>query len=373
MRRSAAILLFALVSSPLFADTADLTPAIRDLESLRGLRFTGPVAQKTITRADLRSWLEEQLRADLSVSLEEYIAVLRTLRLIDDEPDPVARLLDLYQSQVLAFYDPRNHVYYSLDTPPPGLEAGLVPEEVIVTHELMHALQDQAFEAGSKMLKVRHQWDQAMAYQALLEGEATLVMLASLMESMGVDLAEAVKSEAFSSMFAAAAQMTSAADAVKDTPRYFVESMTFPYLEGLKYVLTVYRDGGWEAVDRLHRNPPQATSDLLHPGRTAPSTPAVAPIKGALLNTALGEFHWRFLLGEQPAAGWAADQVAVLKNTAGAYTVLADTRWTSDADAREFAAAVKEKFEGAQIKRQGTRVRFAYGADRKRISGFLRG
>jgi hypothetical protein len=373
MRRSAAILLFALVCSPLSADTADLTPAIRDLEELRGLKFTGPVAQKTITRADLRSWLEEQLRADLAVSLEDYIAVLRTLKLIDNQPDPVAKLLDLYQSQVLAFYDPRNHVYYSLDTPPPGLEAGLVPDEVIVTHELMHALQDQAFGAGPKMLKIRHEWDRAMAYQALLEGEATLVMLASLMESMGVDLGETVKNEAFSSMFASAAQMTAAADAVKDTPRYFVESMTFPYLEGLKFVLTAFRDGGWEAVDRLHRSPPQATSDLLHPGRTAAVAQSIAPVKGALLNTALGEFHWRFLLGEQPAAGWAADHVAVLKNAAGAFTVLADTRWTSDDDAKEFADAVSGKFEGAQIKRQGTRVRFAYGAERKRIASFLRG
>ena len=62
----------------------------------------------------------------------------------------------------------------------------------MVIHELTHALQDQRFHAGARDLALQKDTDGGLALHALLEGEATLVMLDYVLDKAGQKLDDVV-------------------------------------------------------------------------------------------------------------------------------------------------------------------------------------
>ena len=369
----AVVCLVAAPLLPLHAESAEET-----VERIRGLEFSRPVLRREIPRSELRGFLQKQIDADLPYAPEQYVEILRTLHLLDDEKDPLDSLFALYEAQALAFYDPRTHTYYSMNAPE-GL-TGDVPAEVVEIHELMHALQDQRFGIGARLDALRLDWDAAMAYQALLEGEATLLMMAAMYGDMGLDFDTIVRDEAFMSLLSAAASET--AGIPEGTPPYFVQSMTFPYVDGLRFVVNAYVKGGWKAIDALHENPPASTEEILHPElyvarQHNPQGSAGGADGGPLLMTTLGEFHWKFLLGDEAGEGWASDRVEVRSGSDDRMTVLGKSTWDSEKDATEFAAALRARLESEGVKgrvvNDGAGVRFGYGEDAAAVSAFVKG
>lgn len=346
---ASAVLKRILVSLVLVAGTAqaaDLETAMVEVERLRHLTFLHGVAEKTIDRSDLRRVLRREIAKSLPYSPEEYVKVLQALQLVDaNQPKVLEKMLDLYEAQVLAFYDPMSHTYFAIRQMPaamkgvPGAEA---LQESVVVHELTHAMQDQRFEASIRDRALERDVDAQLAYHALLEGEASLVMLDWLLEKGGQSLDAVVKNDAVLNL------MTSAAAAEKTidpgTPTYFVESLKFPYLEGLRLVVEAYRRGGWKELDRLHANPPASTREVIHLDEyfarldrgekkasnfdPRPETPDI------LTQEHLGEFHWRFLVGDK-ATGWVNDRVTVRCDG----IVDVETQWDNAARATAFRDA----------------------------------
>lgn len=354
---------------------------IASVESIRGREFTAEVKHVRLERAKLREFLRAQIDRDLPIGAEGYLEALKAVYLIAPgvtmEP-----LLDLYDAQVLAFYDPATHVYYSLDEPPKNVPMPEQMVEAVEVHELMHALQDQAFGAGSRTIELQADWDAALAYQSLLEGEAVLVMLAHLGSKLGVGLEAMVAQEG---MIDALREAAARGDSVPPgIPSYFVDSLQFPYVEGLAFVLEAFKAGGWKALDSLHADPPRSTEEILRPdlyrlrvsgesgGR---ARPAEKPADGELLRTALGEFHWSFLLGKTAGEGWGSDRVVIRRSGAGT-TVLVDSSWDSETDAREFAAAIEKmlaekKAKNVRVERTGLRVLAGWGRDAEKVREFV--
>jgi hypothetical protein len=370
------------------AQAGSLETEMKTVERLRGLTFTRPVIQRTITRAELPNVLRAQMEKSLPYSPDDYALVLRALQLVDaGKSDLVRAMLDLYQSQVLAFYDPLTHTYFALDQLP-AAAAGLVDSDTlqqsVVIHELTHALQDQRFQAGARDLALQKDADGGLALHALMEGEATLVMLEYVLDHAGQKLADVMASP---EALALLSSSMNGADATIDpsTPRYFAESLKFPYAEGLKLVIEGYRRGGWKMIDRMDENPPRSTREVLHPSEyfarlagTATAPPAFdtnSSTPGALTVEHLGEFHWRFLVGNA-GTGWIDDRVTVAQNVQCEPTVLIDTHWEDAAHARTFrdayAAFLRKRGVEAQVALDGTRVRAAYGADEKLMESFIR-
>jgi len=353
---------------------------IAEVEAIRGRKFSAGVKHETLARPKLREFLRKQIDRDLPVETDEYLDSLKAVFLV--APDvTIEPLLDLYDAQVLAFYDPATHVYYSLDTPPKDVPMPPPMVKAIEIHELTHALQDQVFDAGRKTIGLQADWDAALAYQSVLEGEATLVMLAALGKNMGIDLATMVAQEGMvDALRTAAAQGDSIPSGI---PAYFVDSLQFPYVEGLSFVIEMFKSGGWKALDAVHANPPVSSEEILRPAlyrervarEARPASPPVKAESGDLV-TVLGEFHWRFLLGEKAGDGWGSDRVEILSGDRGA-TVLADTTWDSTADAREFAEALapmldRKKARNVRLEVSGTRVVAGWGIDAKAISAFVK-
>jgi hypothetical protein len=369
------------------AAAAPLDEQMRAVEAIRGLTFTAPVKSVTINRAELPARLQEQFEKGLPYPVSDWETILETLLLVDDSgKELLPALLDLYEEQVLAYYDPLAKTYYAIREMPKTASsiapAAEVLEESVALHELMHALQDQRFDIGTRSWAIRNDNDATMAYHALLEGEATLVMLASLVGKVGGSLDDALKNEMLVSTLASAA--TSDVMAGSGAPPYFTEMLKFPYLQGLNFVIAAYQRGGWKEIDRIHRNPPRSTREILHPTeyfeRTfVPAkwsdTPAAA-VTRFLSVEHLGEFHWGFLLGADVARGWRADRVTIAADAACAPTVLAETEWDSPEIAARFHAAytalLDAKGHGSLTRVDGSRVRVAYGTDRVLMEKFTR-
>jgi hypothetical protein len=364
-----------------------LSTAMREVERLRGLTFVHDVAQRTVNRDDLRALLRAEVVKSFPYAPEQYVEILSAFQLVDTRsPELIDTLLDLYQSQVLAFYDPRSHTYFAVRELPAAV-AGLADPDLlqqsVVVHELVHALQDQRFGASQRDAQLLDDADAELAYHALLEGEATLVMIAYVMDRAGQPLDSAINSDALMNL----ASITAAADKTIDasTPRYFVESLKFPYLEGLRLVVEGYRRGGWKEIDRMHANPPRSTREVLHREeyfKRLGGTPATLPgarslpnIAGTLSVEHIGEFQWRFLVGEA-AAGWVDDRVTFVQNPACDMTVLAETQWETADNARAFrdayVALLRRRGIEPSVSVEDRVVKVVYGAEMELAEGFLR-
>jgi hypothetical protein len=307
-------------------------------------------------------------------SLDDWGTLLRALQLVDVKSadagkELVPKLLKLYESQVLAFYDAQSHTYYSIKQMPklPDQAAKLADpkmlEEMVMVHELTHALQDQHFKLGEKETALMRDTDANLAYHSVLEGEAVLVMVAHMLGKSGLDLDEVVKDDAMLGMITSAAQAEQMID--PSTPKYFAEMLKFPYLDGLKFVVAAYRRGGWKELDRVHADPPRTTREILHPDEYFKRSFKPQPFDStkpadAISAEHLGEFHWTFLVGADNARGWVNDRVVVSRDG----RVQVATTWESPERATAFATAydsfLQKRGLKAVVKHEGNNATASY-------------
>ncbi len=370
LRHSRPLLLLVLTAC---AQASPLAPGMKAVEEIRGRKFTSEVRNVSIDRSDLQTHLRSQMAKSIPYSLDDWSMMMRSLQLVDIEASQIVpKMLALYEAQVLAFYDPHSHTYYSIKQMPklPDAAAKLadpkVLEQTVMVHELTHALQDQHFKLGAREKQLMRDTDASMAYHSVLEGEAVLVMVAHMLKNSGVELDEALKDDALVGMVTSATQAEQMID--PSTPRYFAEMLKFPYLEGLKFVVTAYKRGGWEELDRVHANPPRSTREILHPeeyfAHTSKHEPfdATKPDKDVIAVEHLGEFHWRFIVGADNARGWVNDRVAVWRDG----RVEAKTKWETPERATAFADAysafLKKRGVEANTHRDGVNVVTTYTA-----------
>jgi hypothetical protein len=356
------------------ANASPLEPGMKAVEKIRGRKFVKEVKTVAIDRKDLQKHLHEQMLKSTPYSIDDWGIVLRSLQLVDEPPAEILpKLYTLYESQVLAFYDPYSHTYYSIKQLPKlqGEMARMIDpemlEETVMVHELTHALQDQHFSLSEKEKLNMRDTDANYAYHAVLEGEGVLVMMVHMMSKMGVDFDQIVKDEAMLNTVMSAAS----ADQMMDpsTPKYFAETLKFPYLEGLKFVLAAYKRGGWKELDKVHANPPRSTREILNPdeyfARTFKPEPFddTKPAGGNVIAVEhLGQFHWGFLVGAPNAKGWVNDRVIITRGGG----VRAETKWESPETATAFADAygafLKKRGLEAKIERTGSAVTAEYTA-----------
>jgi hypothetical protein len=253
-------------------------------------------------------------------------------------------MLDLLTEQVVGFYDPKTKVLYVVQGAPRE-QAGFV-----VSHELVHALQDQYMNLDS-IQSLRGQNDREMAAQAVIEGQATLVPIQAAL-GPGANLPagwdrvrDLIREEQSSKMpvFASA-------------PLIIQESLLFPYLSGAEFVRR-FNEHEPNHVP-YGANLPRSTEQVLHASAYFAAKPD-EPLDITLPHPSgaadayennLGEFETRVALfqhlGDQneavrAAAGWGGDRYMVLKAQGGDGLVWL-TAWDTAVDAAEFASALQD-------------------------------
>ena len=142
--------------------------------------------------------------------------------------------------------------------------------DATLSHELVHALQDQYFEIGKKMKYHQGASDALGALQALAEGDATSAMIDEvilakkgedgLSQMTAADLPDRGPEEFLDESL----QDKKPDAALKRAPRFLALGLVAPYADGLAFVNALRRRGGWSAVDAAWGKPPVTTEQLLH-------------------------------------------------------------------------------------------------------------
>ncbi len=136
-------------------------------------------------------------------------------------------------------------------------EGELDEEYFIMAHEFGHAAVDQSF--GLKSPPARVIDDEALAFDALVEGDATLVELrvASRLTTKPKLLEKGLKK-----------LLDGGSEKKRDAlPHALGEHFIFPYQYGVNFVCSVWRKRGWEGVDKMYGDPPTTTGQIMFPER----------------------------------------------------------------------------------------------------------
>jgi hypothetical protein len=353
----------------------------REVEEVRGRKFERPVPATEIDLPEARRVLRAKILEGLPVAADEYFRTLSALGLIDDTPRLLDRLVDFYASQVVAFYDPEPRRFFVVKggqaLADQGLDMAGIAEELLYSHELTHALQDETIRLDARVKALKDDSDRAFALQCLLEGEATVVMIKVALKS--IPGADAAAEEELAPLLSAGS--LERANVPKDVPAYFVDQLFFPYVEGTAFVRAALKKGGWPEVDRLWKNPPESSAEILHGAPYPPPAGGLLPANVATLlpgqrllyTDTMGEWTLRFLLGRalpedeaaRGAAGWRGDRIAFFSSGASV-GYLWRIRFEDGLSSARFEAALrkaraKKPVAGEIIQRGGKDVVVAGG------------
>ena len=336
--------------SPKNAATMDTIE--KDVQNIRGLTATRTVTRTLLTKDELRQHVVDMQEKNYTQSDAHRDALaLAALDLLKPDFKLYDFIVDLYSEQIAGFYEPDTKQLYVI-AEPGDLS---VLEKITFAHEFDHALQDQHFDlaklgfTNDKTRKIKDA-DRQIAYQALVEGDATL-----LMQQWGQQKLSALD-------LLGATSGTPPTPVLDSAPHVFREQLLFPYLSGLSFVTSLYAQGGWQAVDAAFDHPPDSSEQILHPERYPDDQPMpvnLPPLTNTLPSgwhavdeNTLGEFMLRQYLTEhltrtqeidQAAGGWGGDRYAVYASGNDQQRVLAiESIWDSSHDADEFAAAYRD-------------------------------
>lgn len=351
------------------ARTADVATITARVEALRELRFSQRPAPVEVSPAQARrEGLEDLDRSYPQARRAADEEVLKLLGLIAPDVDLRSISASVFGEGVAGYYDPRSKRLRIVRGATPGALS-----EMVLAHELTHALEDQRFGLG---LAEGEGDDAALARLALVEGSAMVVMQQYLVRHIGTEQA-------------LAGLLGSAFQTGPDLPPFLQAQLLFPYLGGLEFVtaLRAQGAGSWKLVDLAEsERVPDSTEQVLHPEKwvavEAPMRVRVdVPSLGAgWRRTAAGtwgEWQTRELLGagsDAAAAGWGGDRYELWqRGTCGeppcvdSDVLVMKWRWDSAEDAREFETALRAapvaRRDGAAVGGGGDTVTFVLAPD----------
>src|SRR5262245_7446076 len=346
------------------------------LPDLRGLKFEHSVEPRFMERSDLQAHMQMLFREDTSdEELELTDASLKIFGFVPPSFKTEETVLNLYSEEVAGFYDPKRKQIFLIKEPEkpqkaqkPGLIARLLgaksgfdkdEQKSTLSHEMAHALADQHFDLVKLQDKADSDDDRSLALQALIEGEATLVMMAEMERANGGTGKEILSASPAAMDFSFRIMQSflpfAAGKTFRTAPPIFRETMMFGYLKGMVFLLHLTNDNEWERVNEAFRKPPISTEQVLHPEKylkqvdppqaitIPPLGDLVGPDWKELGQNVIGELQLSVLLrkhlGTKAAAGWDGDRYAVFKGPGDKLALVWFSTWDSESDAKEFASA----------------------------------
>lgn len=348
-----------------------IDPLLQAAEEIRGLRFSHEIPMQVQTSASIRHSMETELEdEDLLKNRNFYVA----LGLLTEDVDVRELLLDVLGEQVVGYYDTKRSrltlrddvMSQSFAFGPSARSTSMDSPAMVIVHELVHALQDQNL-GLSAAEDIERTDDAGNAFHAVVEGDASLAMIAHLMRRNGVPLSNLARQmPMLRQMLTSQPQQATApgSEALMQAPPIVRVPLLSAYIDGLLFCITMYAErGGWDAVNQAHRNPPVSTEQILHPEKylagelpDAIVLPEFPTLTGAgwrpLTDDTVGELEMGVYFGvathedsnREAAAGWGGDRVRVLQNSAGDLAAIWFTTWDTEAEAVQAEAAARAVF-----------------------------
>ncbi|HJU86468.1 MAG TPA: hypothetical protein VJ788_03765 [Gemmatimonadota bacterium] len=328
---------------------AEARAIARQMAGIRGLAILRPIDFEVSDKAKVTEYARASLSEQMSPGeWEAYEALLLHTGMMPPGTDLEDLVVRLYAEQIAGYYDPARKTFYLADWLPRLLQRG------VVAHEVTHALQDQHFDLERWLSAVSPTEDGALARAAVAEGDAMAAMIAFLLEPMGAGIEDLPP---LSSLLEEAPPGMAAGYPTFDAaPRALQRLLLFPYVEGSDFVREALDRGGWNAVDRLYRDPPASTEQILHPDRyfddrdepRPVALPSDAIARGLLTEGSWGEFGTGLALAATladtalagvAAGGWDGDRYALSRDPGGPLRYVWVTLWDSPTMAERFADA----------------------------------
>lgn len=363
-----------------FDDLLEKVDALaKEVAKLRGLKLKKPVQKEVVTTA----LLESRLAALASEPEARRITAAEDFGysrwgLIAPNTDYAQLLLDLRRDQVVGYYDP--------DAKRLTLVRHLIDDmnaaELVLTHEIQHALQDQSFDLQKFEDVPETEGDARRARRALVEGDALATMVELMLHRRGSiapwsnpDVTTALEKSM---------SIPGKGDSLDLAPLAVREAMMFPYQAGLAFVAALRRRQPWSAVNAAFAKPPKSTEHILHPEKyQAGENPIIVDLTPPASlaawqvgqETVWGELGFTLFLrthGVDSARasiageGWGGDRVLSLIRPDDARPErgigIARFEWDSEPDAIEAAEAAEKAFDnaiaGGTIEHDHTRTRW---------------
>ena len=231
------------------------------------------VKRRLIDRDEVEAYVAKNTGEDENAKrLQRSQLVLKKFGLLPRDFDLGKFLVALFKEQVAGYYDPKTNTVNLLDWLDPE------QQKPVLAHELTHALQDQSFglekfmkaadidlEKKKRVSTEDIENDEiSAARQAIVEGQAMVVLIDYMLKPFGQSLATAPQ------MVGALKQgmLAGTADSgqFRGAPLYIKEAVTFPYRYGIDFVGQVLAKGDKQkAFAGLLENPPRSTRQIMEP------------------------------------------------------------------------------------------------------------
>jgi hypothetical protein len=262
---------------------------IKFSSSETGLPIKSDVKRQLTSRTEVESYLKKKFEEDQSAKrLQEGEIVLKKFGLLDRDFSLKPFLLALLKEQIEAYYDSKTKTVYMLDW------VDIEEQKPVLAHELTHALQDQ----HSNLEKWNDQTPSEVSHnsredtdhlardemdtarEAVVEGQATAVMMDYILKPMGKSL---VKDPEVLDLVKQQMNGSENSPILARAPLLLSESLLFPYREGLSFEQDIWMDKGQTAafagaMDR----PPTSSWEIINPleyeKKHVPSVPLLPDI-----------------------------------------------------------------------------------------------
>lgn len=358
------------------------------LPGMRRIKFKKEVGHDVTPREELSKFLIEEIDEDQTAAEQRGSELAyRAFGLIPSDMDLKKFLVELYTQEIAAFYDPRTGKMHMIkepepkEAPEPAKKPGFLEQlfggkrpagfdkdetQIVIAHELTHALADQNYDLFKLQQDAKGDDDRGMALSSLIEGEATLTMMAVPSKDWTGDEIVELPASYLGTMFGLVSPFLSlgGGQALQKAPPILADSLIFPYLRGVVFCAHLTNAKGWKAIDDAYLSPPLSTEQILHPEKYLGENPDppqeidlgnLVPGEGwkEVYRNVMGEMQAAILLkkhnGKAASAGWDGDAYAVFEGPEGKLGLVWRTTWDSEQDAKEFAksyAAYQSKKDG---------------------------
>ncbi|WP_231184082.1 Hvo_1808 family surface protein [Haladaptatus sp. DYF46] len=235
--------------------------AMARVEFIRREEFTRSVNVQSLSRSEYRDLVRRR-------SANEYTPPQRAwenqvwegLFVTGERADAARQQTKLYQRRVAGFYLPGEDRVYVISDGKRRID------NATLIHELAHAMQDQHVDLSSSEFESKTM-DAQRAHDGLTEGEAMYV------------------EQRYTNRCGKSWQCVPKPDVGPSgspysggtLPNYNLGMQVAtiqPYSDGPAYVASLFDSGGWDAVTKRYRNPPESSAAVVHPEeRTGPPAP----------------------------------------------------------------------------------------------------
>ena len=317
--------------SPYASQVRDAIPRV---EKATGLTFKRPPAVATRSSNEVRAFVMESFEDSATKrQMAAQETIYKRLGAIPEKMNLRELLTDLLEEQVVGFYDPKRDTLYVVK----GRDEGITG--IVITHELIHALQDQYVDLDS-IVRQKGNDDRLAAAQALIEGQATFDQIVAMSGSLISGTTNwSVAREQIRQARTSTPRMAAA-------PTIVQEALIFPYLSGAEFVRRQRERAPTASVlQRFPLSSEQVLHDTSFRASDVPVAVRFTRVPGIAYENTVGEFETRVLLYEQlrdlsgsarAAQGWGGDRIAL----AGGDVLLWASAWDTPSDAAEFFESV---------------------------------